>query len=199
MLIARGGDILSKTEYDNFGQKLAFHTAPTLLGIKCASLVSLSPAEFDIKFHSEYFNRRAAAKGLKSRILCICRSRALMFVYSEKMLEKLLGDGSVRRVLAEHGYPEDISLEKCLDRLSMRIQESEIFPHEIGIFLGYPVEDVVGFIENKGENFKLSGVWKVYGSVESAKKTFANYDKCRNFLCNKLNGGTDIYQALKIS
>ena len=39
---------MSKNEYHSFGQKLAFHTAPTLLGIKCASLVSLSSAEFDL-------------------------------------------------------------------------------------------------------------------------------------------------------
>ena len=59
---------MSETEYNNFGQKLAFYTAPTLLGVKSASLVSLSSSEFDLDFHSEYFNRRATAKGLKSRI-----------------------------------------------------------------------------------------------------------------------------------
>lgn len=190
---------MSKTEYNNFGQKLAFHTAPTLLGIKCTSLFSLSYAEFDLDFHTEYFNRKAAAKGLKSRILRSCGDRALMLVYSEKLLGKRLGDDNVRSVLAEYGYPEKNSLEECLDRLSMRICESEIFPHEIGIFLGYPVEDVVGFIENKGENFKLCGAWKVYGSVENAKRTFSNYDKCITFLCNKLNEGADIFQALRIS
>lgn len=190
---------MSKTEYDNFGQKLAFHAAPTLLGIKCASLVSLSSAEFDLGFHTRYFNRRAAAKGLKSRILCSCKNRALMLVYSEKLLGKRLADNAVRSVLAEYGYPENYSVDECLDRLSMRILESENFPHEIGVFLGYPLEDVMGFIENKGENFKLCGAWKVYGNVENAKRTFSNYDKCRIFLCNKLNEGADIYQALKIS
>ena len=199
MLIVRGGVILSKTEYNNFGQKLAFHTAPTLLGIKCASLVSLSSAEFDLDFHTQYFNRRAAAKGLKSSILCSCNNRALMLVYSERLLNKRLSDNAVRSVLAEYGYSENFSLEECLDRLSVRIRESESFPHEIGIFLGYPVEDVVGFIENKGENFKLCGTWKVYGNVENAKRTFSNYVKCRAYLCNKLNEGADIYQALKIS
>ena len=122
-----------------------------------------------------------------------------MLVYSEKLLKKRLADNAVRSVLAKYGYPEKYSLEECLDRLSKRIRESDIFPHEIGVFLGYPVEDVEGFIENKGENFKLCGAWKVYGSVENAKRTFANYDKCRTFLCNKLNEGADIYQALKIS
>lgn len=190
---------MSKTEYNNFGQKLAFHTAPTLLGIKCASLISLSSAEFDLDFHSEYFNRRAAAKGLKSRILCSCGKRTLMLIYSEKLLEKRLADSTARSILTEYGYSENYTLAQCLDRLSARIRESESFPHEIGVFLGYPTEDVVGFIENKGENFKLCGAWKVYGSVENAKRTFANYDKCRTFLCNKLNEDTDIYRALKIS
>lgn len=122
-----------------------------------------------------------------------------MLVYSEKLLGNRLSDNTVKNILSEYGYSENYSLEKCLDRLSGRIRESNIFPHEIGIFLGYPLEDVIGFIENKGENFKLCGVWKVYGSVENAKRTFANYEKCRRFLCNKLKGGADLYQALKIS
>ncbi len=190
---------MSKAEYYNFGQKLAFHAAPTLLGIKCASLISLSSSEFDLDFHSEYFNRRASVKGLKSRILCSCGSRRLLYVYNERLLEKRLSDNAAGCILTEYGYPEALTADECLDRLSMRIRESETFPHEIGIFLGYPVEDVLGFIENKGANFKLCGAWKVYGSVENARKAFANYDKCRKFLCNKLNQGDDIYRALKIS
>ncbi len=190
---------MSKAEYDNFGQKLAFHSAPTLLGIKCASLISRSSSEFDLDFHSEYFNRRACVKGLKSRILCSCGSRRLLYVYSEKLLEKRLSDNAVKSVLTEYGYHENYTVDECLERLSLRIRESESFPHEIGIFLGYPVEDVLGFIENKGENFKLCRAWKVYGSVENARKAFANYAKCRKFLCNKLNQGDDIYCALKIS
>ena len=91
------------------------------------------------------------------------------------------------------------SLEKDLNRLSKRIAEESEFPHEIGIFLGYPTEDVEGFIANKGDNFKLCGCWKVYGDEEKAKRLFINYDRCRSFLCNKLNEGSDIYRALKIS
>lgn len=190
---------MSEIEYRNFGQLLAFHTAPTLLGIKCASLVSLSCAEYDVEEHSWYFNRRAATKVLKSRVLCGCRNRVLLLVYSERLLEKRLSDSTVRALLARFGYGENLSLEECLDYLSERIEGSSEFPHEIGLFLDYPVEDVVGFIRNKGENFKFCGCWKVYCSEEAARRTFANYDKCRKFLCNKLNEGADIYQALRIS
>ena len=187
---------MSKAESNSFGRKLAFHTAPTLLGIKCASLFSLSSSEFDLEFHSRYFNRRTAALGLASRILCSCKNRSLILVYSREQLAKRLADSSVKAILGRYGYTSDMTVDECLDRLSERIGGSESFPHEIGVFLGYPVEDVMGFIENKGENFKLCGAWKVYGSVENARRTFADYDRCRNFLCSKLKGGADIYQTL---
>ncbi len=186
-------------EYGNFGQRLAVHSAPTLLGIKCASLLSLRCTEFDIDGNCAVFNRRAAAKGLQSRILCRCAEHALLLVYHEKLLTARLRDPQVVGLLEECGYPVEDGLHACLGKLSERIAECEDFPHEIGVFLGYPMEDVIGFIENKGENYKFCGFWKVYGCEEAAQRTFANYKKCRNFLCNKLCEGADIYQALKIS
>ena len=190
---------MSITEYFNFCQKLAFHAAPTLLGIKCASLVSLSASEFDLDFHSTYFNRRASSKGLKSRILCCCGNRKLMLVYSEEKLAKRLSDNGVQKVLQKYGYPNNSYISENLDRLTERIKKCGDFPHEIGVFLDYPIEDVEGFIKNKGENFKMCGCWKVYGSEEKAKRTFENYSKCRKFLCSKLIENPDIYRVLKIS
>lgn len=59
-----------------------------------------------------------------------------------------------------------------------RLGESDEFPHEIGLFLGYPVEDVKGFIENKASCAKCVGYWKVYGDEEKAQKLFNQYKKC---------------------
>lgn len=41
----------------------------------------------------------------------------------------------------------------------------EDFPHEMGILLGYPVEDVEGFIINNGKNELYTGYWKVYDNL----------------------------------
>mgnify|MGYP003299051700 CR=1 FL=1 len=190
---------MSIAENRKFGEKLAFHTAPTLLGIKCGSLISLTTAEFALDAQAEFFNGKAEVKGLVAKILCSCGNRTLLFVYNKKLMEARLADKQVQEILMKYGYPENVSIDKCLDILSARIRSHGDFPHEIGIFLGYPLEDVVGFIENKGENFKFCGCWKVYGSEENARRAFANYEKCRRFLCRKLNEGADIYQALKIS
>ena len=127
---------MSQIEFSNFGRKLAYHTAPTLLGIKCASLISLRSSEFDLDYHTRYFNSRAAVKGLKSRLLCRCGSRTLMLVYREEMLQKRLSEASARKILAKYCYCDDFTLEECLERLSERVKESRVFPHEIGIFLG---------------------------------------------------------------
>lgn len=190
---------MSDIEYRKFGRVLAYHTAPTLLGIKCASLVSLSGTEYNVYEHSGYFNRRAAQKGLKSRVLCSCGTRTLLLIFSEQLMKKRLSDERVRGLLRRFGYADGLSLDEYLDRLSQRIQSNGDFPHEIGLFLGYPVDDVEGFIRNRGENYKLCGSWKVYGSEETARRAFENYAKCRKYLCNKLNEGADIYQALRIS
>lgn len=53
------------------------------------------------------------------------------------------------------------------------------FPHEIGVFLGYPMEDVIGFIENNDKNCLCTGYWKVYSNPERAKNLFRYYDEAR--------------------
>lgn len=192
---------MSTEECRRFEKKLAFHTAPSLLGIKCASLLTLSRNEFDISGNARRFNRRASAKGLKIKVLreeCVCRDRSLILVYNEKKLAERLSGREARQLLSEYGYGDEMTPEQCLERLSQRTACDE-FPHEIGVFLDYPVEDVRGFVQNSGYNYKLCGCWKVYGSVESARKKFAAYDKCREYLCRKLEQGEDIYRALKIS
>ena len=66
------------------------------------------------------------------------------------------------------------------------------FPHEIGIFLGYPVEDVKSFIQNHGENYILSGVWKVYHDKETAERTFRLYSECTRCLVSRYDNGTPL-------
>jgi hypothetical protein len=187
------------SECSQFEQKLAYHTAPTLLGVKCASLLSLSSSEFDLVENTERFNRRTVSKGLKLKILCSCKNRVLILLYNEKLLRSQLSKPESVDILTKYGYDEPMSIDLALEELVKRMERSESFPHEISVFLGYPAEDIIGFIENRGSNFTLCGYWKVYGDAEKALRTFNTYDKCRNFLCNKLNQGCDIYQALRIS
>lgn len=189
---------MSYTECSTFERKLAYHTAPSLLGIKCASIVSLRKNEFDFNAQITRFNLKAKQKSLKIKVLCQCNDRIMLMLYNEKLLSKKINEEKNKKLLISYGYNECFTLKQNLNKLAHRIKCQQEFPHEIGIFLDYPLEDVIGFINNKGENFKYLGCWKVYDNEEKAKKTFENYTKCRNFLCNKLENGQDIYRALKI-
>ena len=70
-------------------------------------------------------------------------------------------------------------MDECIDALARRVHCGEEFPHEIGVFLDYPLSDVIAFIENKGMHFRQVGYWKVYSNEAEALRIFALYTKCR--------------------
>ena len=76
-------------------------------------------------------------------------------------------------------------------RLIERLRGSEAFPHEIGLFLGYPPEDVEGFIYRRSEA-KFTGHWKVYGDVESAQRSFQRYRRCTDSYLKQAAKGLEI-------
>jgi hypothetical protein len=76
-----------------------------------------------------------------------------------------------------------------LNCLKKKFETYRQFPHEIGLFLGYPVDDVLGFVKNKGQNYKFCGYWKVYGNVEKAKNNFYCYELCREYMRIRLQTG----------
>lgn len=178
---------------NDFCMKLAMHTAPTLLGIKCASLISISDKDCDSSSLISEFNSLANVRGLEARLLCPMENRKLVLVYNTEQLRCRLSDEAAKRLLMSCGYSLSADLDEMLDFLSERIAAKDGFPHEIGVFLGYPIEDVEGFIANKGSNFKLCGCWKVYGSVDYAVKTFAAYESCKKHLCTRLREGADLF------
>lgn len=89
------------------------------------------------------------------------------------------------------------NLNQCLNYLKTRMSLQKGFPHEIGIFLGYPLEDVKGFIENSGRHFKICGQWKVYSDTKRAEKLFAKYAECSDRFCACLSQGQSIEDLVK--
>ena len=99
-------------------------------------------------------------------------------------------------MLEAEGYPVDDGIEAMLAHLSRRLCQ-EAFPHEIGLFLGYPPEDVEGFRRNKGQNYKLCGWWKVYGDAEEAGAFFQRCDRCRAALCRQVRSGRSLPELFR--
>jgi hypothetical protein len=151
------------------------HCGPVLMGCKPAAL-------FVLKSESAY-----AALGsllpayLDLMVLRKSKTGLLVFVFAREKLERTISDKSVKTALSGMGYPAGASVFAFLDYLKKQF-ENPRFPHEIGLFLGYPPDDVLGFVEHQGKDYKLCGYWKVYGNVDEAKLYFRLYDRCRECL-----------------
>ena len=151
--------------------------APTLAGIKTGSLFPC-PCEDKAALLAEIraFNRRYQARGLCLLPLRFTKGKALLHLYRPAALQRDLDSDAAAKLLAGAGYPCG-SCGGCVAALVRRMRSSAEFPHEVGLFLSYPPEDVKGFIENRAANAKCTGVWKVYGDEWQARQTFAKYKK----------------------
>lgn len=168
------------------------HCSPTLAGMKTGNLFTCDFAdESELKQSLRLWNRILVKKGLRVLPLRINRNKALIYLFRPSQLSRDLKDKTASCLLNQHGYCCDVP-DKCVKQLIKRIGESGDFPHEIGLFLGYPPEDVQGFIENKAGGYKALGVWKVYGDVNKAEKTFAKYRKCTDAYILQLAKGKSV-------
>lgn len=86
------------------------------------------------------------------------------------------------------------NLDGLLEQLARRLQTQPEFPHEIGVFLGYPLQDVIGFIKNQGQNFTCCGFWKSYGDPAEMQACFACYRRCIQTYMTLFEQGTPIEQ-----
>ena len=193
-----------------FEKKLVRHCAPTLAGVKASNLFNCSALGehvFLSKEHHRTIVDRAQSKmrkgGVVLSILVQRDSGALVFVYRPCALRTILQHGPSRLFLQERGY-DTSSPEACIESLRRRFKEFDCrkmgnpgcarcdFPHEVGLLLGYPFEDVMGFIDNDGQGDKCTGTWKVYGNELRAKSAFSCYKHHTRRLSELFSQGASI-------
>ena len=152
--------------------------APTLAGLKTGNLFAAeyhSPQE--VRDQVRRLNRVLVPRGLRAMPMRYGKARALIYVYRPDRLQKDLMDEQAKSLLREQGY-DGLAPAGCLSRLRQRLTQEPEFPHEIGLFLGYPAEDVAGFIAHGARDAKCTGFWKVYGDPVQAEETFRRFRKC---------------------
>ncbi len=165
------------------------HSAPVLKNVKMSCMFTVPAGTSKIICSLLYRT--------DVRLFCLCSSgrREIIFLYREKWMERWLNRNEIAGFLSEYGYSDD-PLRKKLSYLGERLadyyNESRDFPHEMGIFLGYPLEDVRGFIRHQGKNCSCTGYWKVYSDVERAKRMFRLYDEAKICAVNEFFSGKNI-------
>lgn len=173
--------------------QVAVQCAPLLAGVKPSNLLNVQAEARESVF------RLFSGTPVSCRVLYEHDGRISVLLYRKEQLEKDTGRPQVRKLLKEYGITGR-NLEEILDQTSGRYQRhmegKGEFPHEIGLLLGYPEEDVKKFIRFQGKHFLCSGYWKVYGNLQEALKTFASYDRARETVIRLAGSGRDIREIL---
>lgn len=195
--------------------KIAGQCAPVLAGMKPSNMLVLENK------HIRDVVRTLEGTGLSWRCLYAGSEKNIWLLYRKESLTKWVLQEEERRFLRENGYEEE-QLEQMLVRLGQRFRQyrrsketaqtacaacspevcmsadcshQEIpFPHEMGVFLGYPIADVKGFIEHGGKNYLYSGYWKVYENVEERKQLFESYEQVRNVFVQEAEKGKNLWE-----
>ncbi|UTC62691.1 DUF3793 family protein [Treponema sp. OMZ 787] len=187
----------------NIEYNLAYSCAPCLAGLKPSNLISISAEDFKQFFLLD--KDLLESKGFYLRVLCACEKGVQILLYKKKALEELIRDERVQAALLMFGYEPGMSLEDMLNLLALKMHSSQAdrhckrcctFPHEIGLFLGYPVYDVLEYYRRRGEGCIFSGYWKVYADAEKAAETFDQYNECKKHFALQIESGLRLYDLL---
>ncbi|MDO4616233.1 MAG: DUF3793 family protein [Lachnospiraceae bacterium] len=180
---------------DEFRIQGAFQCAPVLAKIKASNLLTLE------KEDTWQLVRIMENTQLSCEYLYTITKRSVWLVFWKDELEKILSSRANRRFLRSLGYRE-FTLAAVLNRLKQRCRahhEGRIsYPHELGIILGYPLADVEGFINHKGQNYLCSGYWKVYENAEGARRLFALYNQARNQAASLARAGLGFQELIQV-
>ena len=160
-------EIVQKMDKDNIRTQMALQCAPLITGLKVANLLIIPSKNEE---------------------------------YREASLTVWLTKAENRVLLRETGYNGKV-LSDILRAVQIRyeayVQKGKDFPHEIGVLLGYPAEDVKGFVVNEGKNYLYSGYWKVYGDLSEAKQLFYKFDRAKEALIELVSQGIGIRNVIE--
>lgn len=187
-------EIVQGMDLADIETQLALQCAPLIAGLKMSNLLII---EGD---HLPEIRRILQDTSISCFVLSKTEQRLMTLLYNEEKLEAYLSDKNVKVFLRECGYQE-VSLSEILPAFQLRYQKyasgKEEFPHEMGVLLGYPIEDVEGFINNEGENFLYTGYWKVYANLSVKIQLFRKFETARETLIQLVSSGVSITDIIK--
>ncbi|MBO6149147.1 MAG: DUF3793 family protein [Lachnospiraceae bacterium] len=171
------------------------HSSPTLAGIKTGSLFQLLMDGGSVEDEFRELNRTLVGKGLRAVPVQRPGSPILVYLYRPCRLCRDLDRPVSRRILERKGY-DCRNADRCVAQLVRHFTEDSTFPHEVGLFLGYPPEDVEKFMENPRCGVKCVGCWKAYGNEDKARRIFLKYRKCTETYRKRVEGGKTLKQLI---
>ena len=166
-----------------FAQTFVRLAAGVIVGAKPLSLflfrpeADVPPARVRELFRT--YARSLSAYGVTLQVVGSVSGRYTLIAYRGRLVAEVVADESNAGFLADAGY--DVSCASALmSQFRARLaayygaraagEAHARFPHEMGLVFGYPLEDVVGYI-NDGD-MTCHGSWRAYGEERVARRRF---------------------------
>lgn len=178
-------------ERDCLASFLALEAAEVLASVKPANLVQLrnrrQPCGRNLhqlwRLHGDIL---LANSLLRTLALRQNDNGNLMFFYIPQVLRSHLQKPETAAFLKKLGYPTPDNLQATLIELQDRFNTKSDMPHEIGIFLGYPLKDVAGFMGCSNKPCTACQQWRIYGDPAPSLALSDCYSACRRSMANRI-------------
>lgn len=170
---------------------LAFEAAEVLDGAKPANLVNIvnrrRPCGRNLySLWKKHGFSLLADTPLQAQVLADRGESLLVMLYSPERLATFLETPRARRFLLQAGYSDYRDWREAVAELGRRIGR-EGFPHEIGLFLGYPLKDVAAFLGWAPLPFTCQGPWKMYGDPRHSLELARRHRESRGRMVRRLS------------
>ena len=190
------GDITMRCP--DFEHLLGYHAAPLLAGLTAGSLLSFQKSRFqDFEALLASYEPCFSCKGISMFRVAEGVEYVLILFYRAELVVRALAVPKAQEILCGAGYRLTDSMEERLEFLRLRMRVRKTLPPEIGLFLGYPPEDVREFITRRGQDFVYSGYWKVYTNEAEARALFEQYSVCTQEFCTRLEAGRPLAELVQ--
>lgn len=160
--------------------------APVLLGAKSAELLCFRHTDEEKRNNLKIVTAlldQGSKVGYRS--FETINGRFKILFYHKSSVDRIIRDKRNQRFLSQHGYLTNGDTEALLDQFIDRLMNHDI-PHEIGLLLGYPLKDVMGFIGHP--SLKLTKVegWRVYGNPKLSDECHEKIKEARKEVLLKM-------------
>lgn len=171
---------------------------PVLLGQKPIHLFCFRE---DFKYKDEILNdvylNFDGLKNIKYEIIHSCNDTVKILFYNVKNIKKVLKCQKKRAFLSSIGLPDDMPYTFYLNHIIVHLRDN-IIPPEIGIFFGYPVKDVIGYMGHPSLKLSFVKGWEYYGNPKLSEKVYKGFSKAEKLMTNSLiNSQRKIAQIVK--
>jgi hypothetical protein len=168
-------------EQQRFDEWLFLNASSVLLSEKTGELLTLSLEEFEMSPGQVETGLRRLSEmwGFSFRLLFESNDLLKLIIYQSDRLQAVLDEAPFCIMGAKLDYSYPLRSESFIEELKERWHREAKVPHEIGVALGYPLDDVFGYMGLLP--LPCLGVcgWQVYGCMQESKRRSCAFNNAR--------------------